>query len=147
MKRWVGAVAVVGLVALFAGVAFAQMGWGYGPGMMGPGMGWGQMGPGMMGPGMMGQGGAYGCPGMGWYGQGQAPASQVGPDNAKEIAQTYANQYLQGFTVDKVLPFTGMGGMTMYSVELKGPKDEVRTLHVNPWGQVMPFGGPWRRTG
>ena len=34
MKRWVGAAAVVGLVALLAGVAFAQMGWGYGPGVM-----------------------------------------------------------------------------------------------------------------
>ena len=81
-------------------------------------MGWGQMGPGMMGPGMMAhgwQGGGYGCPGMGWsgqYGQGQAPAAQIAPDSAKELAQTYASQYLQGFTVDKVLPFTGMGGMT-----------------------------------
>jgi len=40
-----------------------------------------------------------------------------------------------------------MGGMAMYSVELKGPKDEVRVLHVNPWGNVMPFGGPGRRAG
>ena len=47
-----------------------------------------------------------------------------------------------GPLVDKVLPFSGMGGMTMYSVELKGPKDEVRTLHVNPWGQVMPIPRP-----
>ena len=22
--------------------------------------------------------------------------------------------------------------------------DEFRTLHVNPYGNVMPFGGPWR---
>ena len=75
------------------------------------------------------------------------PGGRHGGDEpkAKELAQSYANQYLQGFTVDKVLPFSGMGGMTMYSVELKGPKDEVRTLHVNPWGQVMPFRGPWRR--
>jgi len=29
--------------------------------------------------------------------------------------------------------------MTMCSVELKGPKDEIHTLHVNAWG-VMPFG-------
>jgi hypothetical protein len=155
MWKWlsltVGGVAVL----LLAGVAFAQMGWGpgmgwgHGPGLMGM-MGPGMMGPGMMGSGMMGpgwQGGAYGCPGMAWSGQGQAPAAQISPDNAREIAQNYAKQYLQGFTVDKVLPFTGMGGMTMYSVELKGPKDEVRTLHVNPWGQVMPFGGPWGRTG
>ena len=33
--------------------------------------------------------------------------------------------YLKGFTVDKVLPFTGMMG-AMYSVELKGLKDDVR---------------------
>lgn len=151
MKRWLSLSVAVAVVSLLAGVAFAQMGWGPGWGHMGPGMmGPGMMGPGMMGPGMMGQGwqgGAYGCPGMGWYGQGQAPAAQISPDNAKQVAQQYADQYLKGFTVDKVLPFTGMGGMTMYSVELKGPKDEVRTLHVNPWGNVMPFGGPWQRSG
>ena len=79
------------------------------------------------------------------YGQGQAPAAQMSPDNAKQTAQQYADQYLKGFSVDKVLPFTGMGGMTMFSVELKGPNNELRTLHVNPWGQVMPFGGPWHR--
>jgi hypothetical protein len=99
----------------------------------------------MMGQGW--QGGAYGCPGTGWYGQGQTPAPQMSPDNAKQVAQQYADQYLKGFTVDKVLPFTGMGGMTMYSVELKGPSNDLRTLHVNPWGNVMPFGGPWRRAG
>ncbi len=33
------------------------------------------------------------------------------------------------------------------SVELKGAKDEVRTFHINPWGNVMPFGGPGRRAG
>jgi len=49
--------------------------------------------------------------------------------------------------VDKVLAFTGMRGWTAYSVELKGSKDEVRILHVNPWGGVMPFGGPGHRAG
>ena len=40
-----------------------------------------------------------------------------------------------------VLPFTGMHyNFTMYQAELKGPKGEVRALHINPWGQVMPFG-------
>jgi hypothetical protein len=34
----------------------------------------------------------------------------------------------------------------MYSVEMKGPNDEVRVFHVNPWGHVMPFGGPGRRS-
>ena len=143
MRKVAGLVVVVAIVGTFVGVAGAQMGWG----PMGPGMGWGpgMMGPGMMGgymgPGMMGPGGC-GYSGMGWSGQ---AAATVDEQKAKELAQLYANQYLQGFTVDKVLPFAGMGGMTMYSVELKGPKDEVRTLHVNPWGQVMPFGGPSRR--
>ena len=143
MRKVAGLVVVTAIVGTFVGVAGAQMGWG----PMGPGMGWGpgMMGPGMMGgymgPGMMGTGGC-GYPGMGWSGQ---AAATVDEQKAKELAQSYANQYLQGFTVDKVLPFAGMGGMTMYSVELKGPKDEVRTLHVNPWGQVMPFGGPSRR--
>jgi hypothetical protein len=29
--------------------------------------------------------------------------------------------------------------------ELKGPGNETRALQVNPWGNMMPFGGPWRR--
>lgn len=161
MKRWLSVSLAVALVSLLAGAAVAQMGWGQqmgpgmmggypcqgmmgwggqmGPGMMGPGMGYGQMGPGMMGPGM-----GYGQMGPG---MGSSGATQITDEKAKQLAQQYADQYLNGFTVDKVLPFTGMGGMTMYSIELKGPKDEIRTLHVNPWGNVMPFGGPWRRTG
>jgi hypothetical protein len=116
------------------GIASAQMGWGpMGPGtMMGPGMGWGP-------------GGGYGCPGPG--GLGQTEATPVTEEQAKELAQQYADRYLKGFTVDKVLPFTGMHGATMFSVELKGPKDELRVLHINPWGNVMPFGGPGFRVG
>ena len=67
-------------------------------------------------------------------------------EKAKEAAQAYADKYLKGFLVEKVLPFTGMHG-TMFSVEMKGPNEEVRTFHVNPWGNVMPFGGPGRRMG
>ena len=112
------------VVLLLGGVAFAQMGWG----PMGSGMGWGQMGPGMMGgPG------------------GTAPQTQLTDEKAKELAQQYADKYLNGFTVERVLPFAGMG-MTMYQAELKGPSNETRILHVNPWGNVMPFGGAWRRT-
>ncbi|OGL04675.1 MAG: hypothetical protein A3I03_09795, partial [Candidatus Rokubacteria bacterium RIFCSPLOWO2_02_FULL_68_19] len=106
-------------VILLAGVAFAQMG-----GPMAGGMGGGMMGGGMMGQG--GQAGQSNCPGMAASGQ-QTPATQITEDKAKELAQQYANQYLKGFTVEKVLPFTGMHG-TMYSVELKGPQDEVRTF-------------------
>ena len=88
-------------------------------------------------------GGPAGCPGMTATGPSVA---QISEEQAKELAQQYADKYLKGFTVEKVLPFEGMHG-TVYSIELKGPKDEVRTLHVNPWGHVMPFGGPWRRAG
>ncbi|HET7876659.1 MAG TPA: hypothetical protein VFN71_14145, partial [Methylomirabilota bacterium] len=134
-----------------AGAAFAQMGGpmhrGMGPGMMGGGMGPGMMGGGMMGggPGPGGQSGQWNCPGMTAAGQ-QTPASQITEEQAKALVQQYADQYLKGFTVERVLPFTGMHG-TMYSVELKGPEGQARTFHVNPWGQVMPFGGPQRRAG
>jgi hypothetical protein len=89
----------------------------------------------MMGPGMMGGPGST------------AQQSQITEDVAKQLAQQYADRYLKGYKVDKILPFTGMGGMTMYQAELKGPKDEERILHINPWGNVMPFGGPRTRTG
>ena len=145
VKTLMGATVGVIAVLLLAGVALAQMGWG----PMGPGlMGWGQMGPGMMG----GWQGGYGCPGMaGMMGPGMmggqgwaAPQTPLTDEKAKELAQQYADKYLNGFTVERVLPFAGMG-MTMYQAELKGPNNESRVLHINPWGNVMPFGGPWRR--
>ena len=73
------------------------------------------------------------------------PQTQVTEESAKQLAQQYADRYFKGFTVDKVLPFAGMSGMTMYQAELKGPKDEARILHINPWENVMPFGGPQAR--
>src|SRR3989304_3403573 len=138
MKRMLSVVMAVAGIALLGGVAFAQMGGqggrGMGPGMMGPGMmGSGMMGSGMMGSGMMGSGM------MGGASDQQAPAAQITEEKAKELAQQYANQYLKGFTVERLLPFTGMHG-AMYSVELKGPEGQVRTFHINPWGNVMPFG-------
>jgi hypothetical protein len=133
MKRFLMVAVAVAASAALVGTAFAQMG--YGP--MGRGM-WG----GGMGPGMMGGGGQFNCPGAAAAGQ----AAQITEEQAKELAQQYADQYLKGFTVERVLPFTGRGG-TMYSVELKGPEGQVRTFHVNHWGTVMPFGGPMRRAG
>ena len=121
MRRLLSIVLPAAAVVLVAGVAFAQMG----GGMMG---------------GSAAQGG---CPGMTSDG---TPTAQITDEKARDLAQKYADKYLQGFTVDKVLPFTGMH-MTMYSVELKGPKDELRVLHINAWGNVMPFGGPSRRAG
>jgi hypothetical protein len=126
MKKWIATAIVVAVVPLLAGVAVAQMGWG--PGY---GMGWGYgAGPGM-GP----------CPGT------TEASTAVTEEKAKEIAEQYAAKYLKGYVVDKVLPFTGMRGSTAYSVELKGPNEETRTLHINPWGGVAPFGGPGRRAG
>lgn len=154
MNRLMSVVAGIAVVVLLAGAALAM-----GPGGRlgaGQGMGMGQgvmgmhegMGPGMMGGGMMGRGpmmgsgaGAAGCPGM--AATGTAPAT-ITEEKAKELAQEYADKNLKGFTVEKVLPFATPRG-TGYSVELKGPNDEVRTFHVNPWGNVMPFGGPGRR--
>ena len=145
MKRILTVALVAGMSLAVAGAAFAQMG---GPGFMG---GPGQMGGPMMmmrggwaGPGMMAGPGQSGCP-MAAFGQQQA-ATQVTEEQAKVAAQQYADQYLKGFTVERVLPFTGRGG-AMYQVELKGPDGQARTLHVNPCGNVMPFGGRGRRAG
>jgi hypothetical protein len=131
MKRMVGLMAVVAALALFATAALAFMG----PGNMG-------MGPGMMGMGHGMMYGATGCPGM----MAGTPAAAIGEDKVKALVEEYATSHLPGYTVEKVLPFTGRHG-TAYSVELKGPNAEMRVLHVNPFGEVMPFGGPWRRGG
>ena len=129
MKKLLSAVAVAGGLTLLSASAFAQ--WGGGPGGgMGPGMMWGR------GPGWM----AGGPPCAGFTTAG----TQLTEEKAKELATDYANRYLKGFAVERVLPFTGRFH-TMYSVELKNDKGEVRTLHVNPYGNVMPFGGPGRR--
>jgi len=146
MKRFLGMAVVAAVVLVLAGEGLAQMGgpgWGPMHGHMGAWMG---QGGGFAGRGMMGgQAGAWNCPGLA-AASGAAEAGAITEDKAKELAQQYADQYLKGFTVERVLPFTGMRG-TMYSVELKGPEGQVRTLHVNPWGNVMPFGGPGRRAG
>ncbi len=130
MKKLLSAVAVAGGLALLTGVAGAQWSGGPGGGHFG---GWG--------PGMMGGGGrgwmAGGAPCAGFTGA----AGEINEAKAKELATAYAGEYLKGFTVERVLPFTGRVH-TMYSVELKNEAGEVRTLHVNPWGNVVPFGGP-----
>ena len=133
MKKLLTAIAVTGSLTLLGGAAMAQ--WGGGPGR-----GYGGMGPGTMrggGPGWM-AGGAP-CAGA------TNAATEITEEKAKELATVYADQYLKGFTVERVLPFTGRF-RTMYSVELKNAAGEVRTLHVNPFGNVMPFGGPWHRS-
>lgn len=148
MKRFLSVALVAMGVLGLAGVGIAQMaGPMYGPmsGRMGAGMGPAMMGGGMMGRGMAGgPAGAWSCPMAAE--SGTPEAALVTEEKAKELAQQYADQYLKGFAVERVLPFTGRRG-TMYSVELKGPDGQVRTLHVNPWGNVMPFGGATRRAG
>ena len=134
MKRLLTVIVAGGALILLVGAATAHWGSGNGPG------GWGRMGPGMMGSG--GQGYAHGgggCPG--WEATG---TPQITEEKAKELAQQYTERYLPDFKVEQLLPFTGMHH-TMYSVELKNSKGELRTLHINPFGNVMPFGGPWRR--
>jgi len=130
MKRIASIITVAVGVALLGGVALAQMG--------GPrGGGWGGMGPHMWGgPGAAGPG--VNCPGL------NSEAAQVTDEKAKALAQEYADKYLAGFTVQRVLPFEAMRGKA-YSVELKNAQGEVRTLHVNPSGAIRPFGPHARR--
>lgn len=145
MKKIIFALLVL-FLALGAAV-YAQAPGGYGPGWgmgWGHGMGWGPgMGPGMMGsaPGQYGYPPCAGWDAMGGPGSGQ---TQITEENAKAAAQQYADQYLKGYKVERVLPFTGMG-MTMFQAELNGPNGETRLLHINPWGNVMPFSGPQAR--
>lgn len=128
MKRTILGIAAV--LVLGGAIAYGQAPGYWGQGGPGWGPGWHQG----MGPGMMR--GYYGPYGSQEYGPGEA----VSMDQATEIAKQYTEKYLKGFTVERVLPFTGMRH-TMYGVELKGPKGEARFLHINPWGGVMPFAG------
>ena len=143
MKKVLG----VALVAvLILGISAAAMAWG--PGM---GMGYGPQGRGAgWGPGMMGARGGRG-PGAGGpgFGPGAGPCWQQGATGttataideakAKEITNDYVTKNLPGYTVEKFVKFDRPRG-PMYQVEVKGPKDEVRYLHINPFGNVIPFG-------
>ncbi|MEK7221139.1 MAG: hypothetical protein AAB253_08070, partial [candidate division NC10 bacterium] len=103
---------------------------GFGPqrAMMGPGTG---MGPGAgFGPG------AAPCGSQGATG---VTATAIDEAKAKEIATDYVTKNLPGYTVEKLVKFERPRG-AMYQVEVRGPKDEVRYLHINPFGNVIPFG-------
>ncbi len=133
MKRSLTVVVAAGALILLVGAAKAHWGNAYGPDMGG------RMGPGMMGSEGQGYGhGGKGCPG--WKATSNL---RITEEKAKGLAQDYAKQYLPGFEVERLLPFTGMHH-TMYSVELKNSEGDLRTLHINPFGNIMPFGGPWR---
>ncbi|MBI2116464.1 MAG: hypothetical protein HYT85_15475 [candidate division NC10 bacterium] len=143
MKKVLGVALVAVLVLGVSGAALAR--WG-GPGM-GMGMGFGPQGRGAgWGPGaMMGAGWGAGA----GFGPGAAPcwnqgatgitATAIDEAKAKEIATEYVTKNLPGYTVEKLVKFERPRG-TMYQVEVKGPKDEVRYLHINPFGNVIPFG-------
>lgn len=144
MKR-----ALVGILAvtLVLGVGALALAGPFGPGpyRMAQGSAAGSMGPGMMGGGPHWTGGGP----RGTGGQGFGPCGQAGvagvtatpltEEKAKELAQDYATKALPGYTVSKIDGFQAMHG-TVYVVELKGPKDEVKVIHINPFGVVMPFG-------
>ena len=143
MKKVLG---VASVAVLILGISAAAMAWG--PGM---GMGYGPQGRGAgWGPGMMGARGGRG-PGAGGpgFGPGAGPCRQQGATGttataideakAKEIANDFATKNLPGYKVEKLVKFERPRG-AMYQVELKGPKDEVRYLHINPFGYVRSFG-------
>ena len=132
MGRVFGMILAGAAVLALVGASSAQMGGGMGGGMMGGGKGGGTMGGGHMGSGMMGS----------HTGKGTAP--EITAEQAQKAATEYAQQYLPGFTVKGTAPLAGMH-MTMYQAELSGPAGETRILHINPWGNVMPFGGPATR--
>jgi len=144
MKKVLGVALVAVLVLGVSGAALAR--WG-GPGMgMGQGTGMGLMGfgpqPAMMGPGTgMGPGAGFG-PGAapcGSQGATGVTATAIDEAKAKEIATEYVTKNLPGYTIEKLVKFERPRG-AMYQVEVRGPKDEVRYLHINPFGAVMPFG-------
>jgi hypothetical protein len=129
MKTVLTVTLTIAAMVVLAGAALAFMRPGHGPG----GMRHAMMMP--MGPQMMGQG--QGPMGPGMHGGAMNP-TPVSEDQAKAIAQKYVDEQLKGFTISRVVPSTGMP-RTMYTVELKGPKGESKTLHISPFGHVMPF--------
>jgi hypothetical protein len=129
MKTVLTVTLTIAAMVVLAGAALAFMRPGHGPG----GMRHAMMMP--MGPQMMGQG--QGPMGPGMHGGAMNPRP-VSEDQAKAIAQKYVDEQLKGFTISRVVPSTGMP-RTMYTVELKGPKGESKTLHISPFGHVMPF--------
>ncbi len=145
MKKILGVILAGGALILLVSAATAHWSGGYGPGRGmgfsrgGMGHGGGGMGYGMIGGHGMGRrDGEAKCPGL----RGTTTAT-ITQENAKELAQKYADTNLPGFKVERVLPFSGRHH-TAYAVELKNSEGELSTFHINPFGNVMPFGGPWR---
>ena len=142
MKKVLGVAIAAVLVLGLSGLAMA---WWGGPGSGGSGGPGGPGGPGGMmggyGPhGMMGQGGGPGGgPCMQQGGPQGVKATAIDDAKAKELAAEYVKQNLPGYSVEKLVKFERPRG-AMYQVEVKGPQNEVKYLHINPWGNVMLFG-------
>ncbi len=136
MKALVAIAIALGMVLSISGVALAR--WG-GPGMGGPCMGAGVQG-GAEGQGpAWGPGAGRGMMGRGFRGPGATASGQIIDEaKAKEIASEYVTKSLPGYKVEKLTAFQMPRG-PMYQVELKGPQNEVRYLHINPWGAVRDF--------
>ncbi len=64
---------------------------------------------------------------------------KVNEEHAKELAQDFAEQYLPGFRVERIVPFEVY--QIVYSVDLQNSGGEHRTLRINPFGEVS---DPWR---
>ncbi len=129
MKKVLGVILAGGALILLVGAATAQWPGGHGPGR-GMGFSRGEMGHGEweMGHGMRGGSG------MGW-GRGEAncpglrgtSTAAITQENAKDLAQKYADTNLPGFKVERVLPFSGRHH-TAYAVELKNSEGKLRTF-------------------
>jgi hypothetical protein len=128
MKKLLGVALVAVLVLGVSGIAMAR--WG------GPMMGYGPQGGGPGGPGA-----GFGPGGRPCWNQGGAPAQPAAIDEAKakQIATEYVAKNLPGYQVEKLVKFDRPRG-AMYQVEVKGPKDEIQYLHINPFGYVRTFG-------
>lgn len=130
MKRILTVALPLTVVALAAGVAFAQMGGGMTGGMGGMMGGTGHM---MGGDGQQGAGAD--CHG------GAAGAQAIDETQAADIARQYANEHHLTFV--KIEPLSGMH-MTMWTAELTDDNGTVRTLHIGPSGHVMDHAAPPR---
>src|SRR5512138_3613739 len=138
MKKVVAMVVVAVAVLGIGGLAMAQWGgpgmgggpcWNADGGAQGQGPAWGPgRGRGMMGRGGWGPG-ASGAP---------VNAQAIDEAKAKQIATDYVTKSMPGYKLEKLSSFQMRRG-TMYQVEVRGPKDEVQYLHINPWGTVRAF--------
>ena len=151
MKKSIIITVAVGLIAVASIGAYAHGGWGgyYGWGNYGGPMMGRMYGSGPMMGGWSHRGGGYGyCGGYskwntvapGWNAPGQPGTAFQAPQmiteaKVKEIAESYAKQYLPGYTIDKV---EKDAWRPLYFVTVKGENNATLKLVVHGFvGQVM----------